>query len=442
MMLDVLISRYLDGELTPNEDDQLRSMLAADPSAREAFDSAVLLHIAMRCEDDADVPSDELDAVRLMVHDRMMASPLASMPHEFTPSTRKGPWRPMKTATALLAALVTVIVPISHTVSSLRQGMPERVASIPDARTDMAHRLASVGPRPLATSDQERLPNDVPVASTVDGAQIADGAPMSMEGIPASAMAPASDTHVPTLAVLMDQPLQRPVGSLPSTNPPGIEMGERRIVASVDVILTSTVGMGIGGSQRTEEAVTQIAQSLGYGFDRKTQVGIEVGATAYSRVIEHNGLASNAGLAATIANGGSVLALTMMLERDRVQRLDPPVPNEDKIADPVHGGGAFDNVRFTSLAQTRSMWGAAFVQRTVVSASVATVSARVGAGASQDGMIGYGRLHAEVNVLPAVSVSLGGEARLLPYRSGTAIGGSGTTAGTLFSLLYGVNVRL
>lgn len=442
MILDILISRYLDGELTPREDDQLRSMLAADPTAREAFDSAVLLHIAMRCEDDSDVPSDELDAVRLMVHDRMLASPLSPTSFEPIVSIGKGPWRPMKAATALLAALVTAIVPISHSLTGVHLGVSHVAATSPSLQWSSEVPSTPVVTRPLVNGTVGAVLDDVPVPSVME-----DNAVVARENGPESREVEsetATDSHrqSPTLAVLLDQPLTRVAAVVPSTNTPVNDLGDKRFKATVDVILTSTIGMGIGGSETTEEAVTQIAQSLGYGFDRYTQIGIEVGATAYSRVLEHNGIASNVGSGATIASGGSIQALTMILERDRVQRLDPPAPNEDKISDPVHGGGAYNDVRFTSLSQARSMWGAAFVQRTVISASVATVAARVGAGASQDGLIGYGRLHAEVNVLSSVSVSIGGEARLLPYRSGTATGRDGTTTGTLFSLLYGVNVRL
>ena len=63
MIPDVLISKYLDGDLSLEEDVEFRAMLAADPNAREAFDSAVLLHIAMRCEDVTTVPSDVEESV-------------------------------------------------------------------------------------------------------------------------------------------------------------------------------------------------------------------------------------------------------------------------------------------------------------------------------------------------------------------------------------------
>jgi hypothetical protein len=449
MILDVLISKYLDGDLTPQEDDTLRGLLTADPTAREAFDSAVLLHIAMRCEDESDVPSHELDAVRLMIHDRMLASPYSSSvttPH--LPVRGKGPGRSMKSMVAMLSILILAIVPISNNWIDLRPDAlaVARVETMPDNREAIQRQDESISvsrgetrpPSERVDLEHVLLPEPVVAMSVTGIGQFSEavGEQSSQEDDVASA------ASVPTLAVLMDQPAETIPAAVTKLRSPAADGAiERRFGASVDVILTSVIGMGVGGSEKTEEAVTQIAQSIGYGVDRKTQLGIEIGATAYSRVIEHSGLTSNAG-SSIASGGGSMRALTMILERDKIQRLDPPGSQDDKIVDPVHGGGSFDDIRFTSVTQARSMWGAAFVQRTIVSTNAASVAARIGAGASQDGLIGYGRIHAEYSIFPAVSVSLGGEARMLPYRSGSAPGRGGTTAGTLFSLLYGVNVRL
>lgn len=48
MKLDELISKYLDGELSYKEDEQLRNLLKQNPEAKAEFDTAVLLHSAIR----------------------------------------------------------------------------------------------------------------------------------------------------------------------------------------------------------------------------------------------------------------------------------------------------------------------------------------------------------------------------------------------------------
>ncbi len=50
MNLDDLISKYVDSELTPQEDSELRNILSEDNSAREAFDTDVFIHSAIKEE--------------------------------------------------------------------------------------------------------------------------------------------------------------------------------------------------------------------------------------------------------------------------------------------------------------------------------------------------------------------------------------------------------
>ena len=48
MKLDVLISKYLDGELSYDEDIYLRNLLKNNPDAKAEFDSAVIVNSAIR----------------------------------------------------------------------------------------------------------------------------------------------------------------------------------------------------------------------------------------------------------------------------------------------------------------------------------------------------------------------------------------------------------
>lgn len=48
MNIDNLISKYLDGELTENEDLQLRNLISSDDSARDIFNTYIDLHIAAK----------------------------------------------------------------------------------------------------------------------------------------------------------------------------------------------------------------------------------------------------------------------------------------------------------------------------------------------------------------------------------------------------------
>ncbi len=57
--VDVLITKYLDGDLSSNEDKELRHVLSETPDAKVAFDDAVAVHHAVRANADSiSVPDD------------------------------------------------------------------------------------------------------------------------------------------------------------------------------------------------------------------------------------------------------------------------------------------------------------------------------------------------------------------------------------------------
>ncbi|RPI68378.1 MAG: hypothetical protein EHM43_05095, partial [Ignavibacteriae bacterium] len=110
MILEHLITAYLDGELTPEQDRELRQNLAADPSAREAFDAAVLIHIALRCEDRTLPPPD----LRASVFEAVDAIATEESRLAGTTGVATRPIRLGNRTTTLLACLLLVFsVPVA-----------------------------------------------------------------------------------------------------------------------------------------------------------------------------------------------------------------------------------------------------------------------------------------------------------------------------------------
>ena len=77
MNLDDLISKYVDGELNQNEDNELRKILSEDESARDAFDTDVFIHSAIKEESENIRPSARLLSE---TEDRVLMKILASQP--------------------------------------------------------------------------------------------------------------------------------------------------------------------------------------------------------------------------------------------------------------------------------------------------------------------------------------------------------------------------
>lgn len=59
-MFDVLVSKYIDGILSPEEDRELRAILSDNPLAKEQFNLAVSLHIAMSDTEEDDSQLDNI----------------------------------------------------------------------------------------------------------------------------------------------------------------------------------------------------------------------------------------------------------------------------------------------------------------------------------------------------------------------------------------------
>ena len=75
MNIDDLILKYIDGELTHKEDEELRQILSTDTVAKGLFDTDVLLHAAMR-EDSASIhpPIDLINKTEDMLLMKILAS--------------------------------------------------------------------------------------------------------------------------------------------------------------------------------------------------------------------------------------------------------------------------------------------------------------------------------------------------------------------------------
>ena len=100
MELDDYISKYIDSELTDEEDVRLREMLSEDDFARDKFDSAVTVHLAMKEDSQAIEPPED---IYRQTEDIVLMKILASQP---IIAERPVFWR----RTQLLAAMIVFLI--------------------------------------------------------------------------------------------------------------------------------------------------------------------------------------------------------------------------------------------------------------------------------------------------------------------------------------------
>lgn len=420
MILDHLISNYLDGDLTPEEDVELRRQLAADPGARETFDAAVLLHIAMRCEDDVPVPDFDRERTRLAVHERIAgdAARRASAAPTAT-SLRRVAGPSIRRAASLVASIMLLWVPVKDILRPVPTLMP--VAEILSP--------ASASDRSLGTSrDRQSGSGSIDQAMALPAA--ADGGQSShAEG----AFAPTEESSDAVAANDITLRMRLLTTSDMTSNAPAAESRERTsaVVAptsTTSIMLSTYYAQGAAADGRASGSVTQIAQSIGYGVSDRAHIGIEVGQMRYDVAMTY---ASTSGPAASSA-------AAMVVDQQ-------PTPDDGlgKLPSVVNPGSSLTPTTLQGVEQTSQIWGAAFYQHEILRTDIVAVRGRLGAGAAQDGLLSYMRVQAETRLTGGIALSLGTEARLAPFRTGAVSGMStSSTYGAVFSLLYGVRIDL
>jgi hypothetical protein len=103
MDVERLIWGYIDGELTPEEDQLLRELIARDEQARQLYEAVLSLYIELRRDAETLAPTEPLlHRVEHAVLERMHREPVAA------PAPRRRSWR----LSVLLLWLLLCAVPL------------------------------------------------------------------------------------------------------------------------------------------------------------------------------------------------------------------------------------------------------------------------------------------------------------------------------------------
>lgn len=436
MILDVLISRYLDGELTPEEDAELRSMIAGDVEAKEAFDAAILLHIAMRCEDDTVVPDDVREDTIRAIDIRMSAAP-----------TRKTASRSYRAVAALAVTFLVLCLPFGDTYFNLgSDGVGEFAEQSSAASSPVTTRA---GETPRRAAGQLTASNPSSAANSVHNGEIIDttsfdvvttdviGNTNTVESLNSRAEEAVSldqegvnTLPVSSLFASADNtpfaPSQPHTSSGPSNSEPSTLATPNLLQSKpVDVLITSSYGQSMTGTVSTEGAVTTISAGVGFAMAKNTFMGLELGTMNYATIREHQIMTRS-------DDGSAVSARPPMLSSDHVSKLPPT----------VMPGGTYTTSVYSHAESEGAAWGAAFLQQRLLNLGPAHINGRVAAGVTEDGVLGYGRLGTDIRLFQGVSATIGADASYAPIRQFRQGKMSAQTYGLFLSLTYGIQVRL
>ncbi|HLP27776.1 MAG TPA: hypothetical protein VK147_03985 [Candidatus Didemnitutus sp.] len=378
MIPDILVSKYLDGDLSIEEDMELRKRISEDPAAKEAFDAAILIHIAMSCADPIEVPEDTREDTLAAVFARIDSAAAAPLPRT---GGGGGNIRMQRLMASLVVGLFALTVPVQDVVMQFFDRAAQAQVALVDQETGEMQVTKTTGRR---TQSQIHVRQDQPTAIISDL-----GAP-----------SPSVFEQDAREDVKTEEPPTRPLASLfhdapqvknPRPDPARIGIDEPPS-PTLAVVLGTYVGTGFGGSEPTMSNATIFSQSVGFGVGDGLVVGLEFGSLSY---------ASNVVTTANIRRNepGAGWAGRVPGESGRPSKLDPTSNN------------GYDLETITTTATTSRLWGSAFVQKSVIRSGFAEVLVRGGMGVDNIGLVGYGRVTGQVHLQQWISLSVGAEAR-------------------------------
>lgn len=456
MILNELISRYLDGELTPEEDMLLRDALAADSEAKEAFDTAVLVHVHMQCEPLTAVPPELEQKTLNAVFAEMDSDARFQRKIQSTRSITERNVRGFGTrAVALVACLLLLVLPTHDTWFNGEFAQKVPGTKVENAQSAQVSNTVSSEKRYTATRIQNRIVTTEDVAENEPTTVLNEQGTSTVENINQLA---ATNELPPTTLRSVFASNAAVVGSTTSRLPetvtnPGDNGGSSELLASnntplpvydekynaiAPVSLDATYSSGFGTSLPSISNVQQLTQSTGFVVDETMVVGIEVGLTSYS--MEYEGRTVSSGSTpsrrtpSTPTRGSMVSSIEVMQQN--------PI-DVSKLVLSQGSVGGLPTMPYNGVADQRMFWGSAFVQTKLLSLSKVNVLGRAGAGVGQDGALAYSRLQAEYKLLDRVSMSVGAEFSGMPFRNSVKQGqATAIQLGFSFAALTSLRVQL
>lgn len=476
MRLEVLITKYLDGELTVDEDRELRHILSQNPDAKSSFDQSISLHHALHKDADQIIPPPQL--VR-ETEDRILMAIFGQPEPELQPEKKKGRrWMSLfSTGSRVLTGLVTLLIPFVTSSIGFERVAPlasfvnkygaeehQRDAivqsTVPEENAfALRGNTGSAGQRRINAAERQRTRYSqgagigqrasvdaiAQVFSPVDNPAMPDGGALGENSVKEQRYQDFNSSgDLPLVAALSsssDYPTLSGVSaSLEMASLPG---GMVPLLFGDKITLSTTFGHDALEVQSGDPlGLSFVSQSLAYSIGEFDNGGIEVGYMwfTYTRPVVRFIADDNA------SNGGN-----WDDSRDPYGYDSKPLPTKVQGGDsdpggqvgvtpsPEFGDGAY--VIDTQVSPKQTWWGAAFYERTFTHNERIFLQGRVGLGGSNDGALAYARATGQYRLLDNVSLSLGVDVRGMMLRT-SYVNPNTSTIKTSLSLVYGLQVHL
>ena len=412
---DELISRYIDGELSPQEDRALREMISADPELSREYQFALDLHFACAVDGkELEPPVDFALAVEDMILSRMEQANVKKT----RPSLA---WtRKLGLAFTVLFLIVSQIsdyeehfhsrffgLDFSQSVQSENTSGSQQTAS-PKKSANIAKRAVIQKSENFASAAEDDFASVELSDTTTNAVEAKDSVAPKQAVKTIIAITPSKKYKLNENIIVRnaDIALARPNATLTTLiNTPvisnNIDESIEKSSANTQVSLASFLGSDFaksGFSDQSKNVIKHISQSIGYTIGDKDAIGIEFGVSEY--VLTENTQYSkpvNYSISSVVTSSNKKGGASILGGRS--------------LSSPQNNSSDFQTTTFSFQEKKQSIWGAAYYQRSAFQSANFSINGRVGLGMSSYGPLSFGKLFASYKVLPFMSFMFGAEGR-------------------------------
>jgi hypothetical protein len=489
MNLDDLISKYLDGELTADEDSQLRQLLSEDIAARRAFDAYVLIHAALREDAKNIVPSDALvNETEDMILGKIMAEQSAHVA-DVQPRRQRKVALPAVAAILLLVSVIVVSdLTIAPDKSDIALDLNRQREKLFASTSDMPVTLGQSGSETSVlamTLPEEQFGNSKKETGTIVSAGLS-GASMKKnvsdkgyivsrnetEGNSDNHLISQSDEKI-SETVLIDENAGDDVPLTPEQSLDfALDFAAEEELPNVDNQSVLSF-IELNNKYRTDvntvfESQRQLhsphsVNNLGdgnenYFYGQRSEVNLT---TFFGTQMMNGGFAENTPKA--ILNFSQSIAYKInntqqfgldfgftKYSYDYTKNILLPGISSDEVQmrdydmmEIRETGPSSNYIEFplTLQIQHQMIWGAGFFDQQIIANEKFNLNGRLALGGSNDGPLGYLRIYGKYNLFKWLSLNAGVDGRMFWWDE-PAFGSDANSIKTSLSIIYGFEIKI
>jgi hypothetical protein len=467
MNLEELISKYIDGNLSDDEDRSLRLEVSQNPATKELFDDSINIHFAFKEEAQNIYPPDDLVS---KTEDLILMKILASQPIiDERPAVGIPLFMRMRHTFTLVSIILLIFVYNISDLSFLINSDNHQLSYL-EQNTNKAstvHSVTSVKPsrtgkgitdvKTLSIKNNVELTNQEYhnysiIESKVKGNEsiisISDSSAKSKEiigtsdinsvdnnktnikdkdiaralNLPESPLVPNQYYYVQSNHPDFSQTItEKPVSNnfvrtdkfnLQATMLPVIDYYND----NHEVLFSSFFGTDLlrkGNQASKNNSISHFSQSIAYDLASDVRFGVEIGYSEY------------------------------MYEQSNQKTIINKTQKSGTKIESLNSDGSeavLSNYPFTLNQNKQLLWGAAFYEHSLFNSSPFTINGRIGFGACSDGPVGYSKIFGRYEMIHGVSLTLGTDVRLFYARSADLYSDNAQLKGSV-SLIYGLQIR-